>query len=250
MRDLFRRFWTSMELTALERDFLRAAADLARRQRELLPVVGEALGADPYHFWMVERFTPPRSWWGRLVARLRTGRPESGRSKDGQWAWYFHGFECDVAHVSDGRFVRIDFGPTSQHLTLSGWGVLQYVMCTKDPWPTFDTLARFLASEEPPWSSLSGDHAKMSRIRNRLTELKLLVAADPELCETVDRYKRVDAALGGSVIDVPSELAPPGPLDVHVCGRLVLAKSAEDLLEGAAQRNSVFAAASRSDDRR
>lgn len=218
-----------MELTALELDFLRATADLARRQRELLPLVGEALGADPYHFWMVESLTTPSSWWGRLVARLRARRPDSGHTKDGLWRWDFHGLECDVENVSDGRFVRIDFGPTSQHLTVSGWGVLQYVMCTRDPWPTFDSLARFLAREEPPWSSLSGDHAKMSGLCDRLIELELLVPADPQLCKTVDRYTKVDPATGQQVTDIPSDLAPPGPADIFVCRRLVLAPSAEEL---------------------
>ncbi|WP_433928463.1 hypothetical protein AB3662_34340 [Sorangium cellulosum] len=226
-----------MELTAFELDFLRAAADLSRRQQELLPVLEQALGSDPYDFWMVEPFLARSdTWWQRVLARLRARfRREYGRTRDGLWRWNFHGLECDVENVIDGRFVRIDFGPMSRRLTFTGWGVLQYIMCTRAPWPTFDALARFLAQETPPWSSLSGDHAKMAPICDRLQELQLFVAADPALCETVARFTKMEASTGQRVIDIPAELAPPGPMDFAVCDRLVLAPTALRLLEAAAE---------------
>jgi hypothetical protein len=63
-----------------------------------------------------------------------------------------------------------------------------------------------------------------------LIERELLVPAEPELCKLVDRCWKVDAATGHQVIDIPPELAPPGPYDFAVCGRLVLAPPAEALL--------------------
>jgi hypothetical protein len=194
-------------LDSHELDFLHAAHDLTARQAELYPVLAKGIGGDPYSFSML-RHGPADGWLGRLRDRWAQSRHARGRA--GEWSWWFHGLECDMQHA-DGHFVRIDFGPTGQRLVLTGWGVLQYVMCAKPPWRTFETLRAHLAARPPPYNSLSGDHAKMSRICDRLQALALLVPAR--------------TLLG------PDELTP-GSMDFAVSHRLVLAPAAKELLCG------------------
>jgi hypothetical protein len=71
------------------------------------------------------------------------------------WVWNFHALECDVWNLDDGRFVRIDFGPRTRRLVITGSGVLQYVMTVCPPWRCFDALREFLARGTAPYDRLS-----------------------------------------------------------------------------------------------
>src|SRR5688572_2447965 len=119
-------------LTELEQAFLLAAHDLSVRQEELYPVLAARLGQDPYDFWVGRLDTPKGGWFRTWRLRRQFRRLESGRFD--RWAWDFHGLECDVWNLDDGRFVRIDFGPSTRRLVITGWGVLQFVMSVRPPW--------------------------------------------------------------------------------------------------------------------
>lgn len=207
-------------LSSLELEFLKAAADLAERQRELYPLLLEALGTDPWEFLIVRDMAP----------RIKS----DGVTRDGSWRWWFHGLECDMEHRVDGRYVRFDFGPSKNKLTVGhGYGVLQFVMCSRPPWVDYVTLREHLASDHTARGHLGGDHAKMSILCNRLTEAGLLVQAAPELVALADKYTTIEPNQG-HIVAIPDDLAPSGALEHFVARRLVLSDAAAAVLSGEA----------------
>jgi hypothetical protein len=218
-------------LTVHEHAFLRAAADLSRRQVELYDVLARAIRVDPYTYWFVDRLRPEQPALLERIRRwIQRRRIDGGMTSDGAWRWNFHGLECDMRNVKDGRTVRIDFGPKSHHLVLTGWGVLQYVMSVVPPWQTYDELRDYLAQSGPPYDHLSGDHAKMSWICDRLEALGLLVPAAPELLALRKAYTKRDPETGIKVIDIPADATDSPSRDFYVCERLVLSTQANELL--------------------
>jgi hypothetical protein len=211
-------------LTDLERAFLVAARDPAVKQEEFYAWLAAHLGHDPYDFWITRRLSPvPMGWLQRQRLRWLVRRLGGGRFE--RWAWSFHGLECDVWNLDDGRFVRIDFGPSTRRLAITGWGVLQYVMTTRAPWRSFEQLRGFLAAKAPPYDELSGDHGKMSAICDRLEQLDLLVYADPELAAL---------ACDRSTNDAVTAHERDYPMDPYLAQRLVLSPRASALVEAAA----------------
>ena len=178
--------------SSIERDFLRAAVELAQRQREILPYLADSLGQDPYAYWILDRlsYSPPTLMDHlKRIFRLDINRfRQDGQTLDGEWAWFFHGLEVDMWHTHDGRFVRIDFGPLSQRLVITGWGVLQFVMTSKSPWNSYDDLYNYLYEKPTKRREWSGNHERMSEIEDVLVSQGYLVSAAPEICDLVERY--------------------------------------------------------------
>ena len=72
------------------------------------------------------------------------------------WAYFFHGLECNLYNTTDGRFLRIDFGPHGTVDTFAMWGVLQFIMSSVDAWAEFPQLKQRLAKVGPPFDEVSG----------------------------------------------------------------------------------------------
>jgi hypothetical protein len=216
----------SLALGALELDFLQAALDLSHHQAGLSDLLAIELGISPYEYWIRARADgqpPPAA----LKQRYRDYQQEV---RSGDWEAFFHGFECDVQNVKDGRFVRIDFGPSARPLALSGFGVLQYVMCAREPWRPFPVLRGWLAESGPPYHPLSGSHAKMTEIAARLASAKLFEVADPVLWSRRSEFETFDARLGCTVLRVPASGTGPTASDLVLCGRGVLSPLAAQIL--------------------
>lgn len=176
-------------ITDLEYAFLCACQEAVLRQQELVPMLAQSLGVKPnevFYHWV----KPPRC-------------EQTGKIVDTDWKYYFHGYECDLKNSEDGRFLRIDFGPHGRFDTFSGWGVLQFVMTTKSPWKVFPDLQAFLAEKPPPYSQLSGSHQKMTSLARRIAELRLVEAADPELCLLVEEHTHIEPN-GQHVVTMPA----------------------------------------------
>jgi hypothetical protein len=90
------------------------------------------------------------------------GCEQSGSIAGSDWRYFFHGLECDLKNVCDGRFLRLDFGPNGRYDTFTGWGILQFIMTTKHPWHEFPELKAFLAAGPEPCNERSGSHHKMA----------------------------------------------------------------------------------------
>jgi hypothetical protein len=96
---------------------LEVAHELSVRQEELYPSLTEALGRDPYTFWVRRSDRAPRSWFEKLVFRADLRRLQSGRFE--RWEWSFHGLECDLRRLLTDRragSVHASEGPFDSYL--------------------------------------------------------------------------------------------------------------------------------------
>jgi hypothetical protein len=207
-------------LTPLEYAFLGACREVIVRQQELVPLLARTLGVPPtevFYRWVI----PPRC-------------TQSGVFDNAPWRYFFHGVECDVYHLSDGRMLRLDFGPGGRYDTFTGWGVLQFVMTTRLPWRTFPDLQRYLAQQPPPYDELSGDHSKMTDLFSRLEERGLITVADPDLYTLVQRHTTVQPD-GSQVVVLPEQFQDPtsrGWWDTLVCQQCTISDVGLRLLAG------------------
>jgi hypothetical protein len=117
-------------LSDLEYDFLNAARELVLRQQELLPLIAEKMGIDPYEYWV-------EGGHGMKYGRAFGNR---GTSMDGKWQWCFHGHECAITNIEDKRSVDVYFGPNGRTDTFIHWSVMLFVYDTKKPWREFPRL--------------------------------------------------------------------------------------------------------------
>lgn len=134
-----------------------------------------------------------------------------------------------MKNINDNRFVRIDFGPAKQHYVITGWGILQFIMCTKAPWGIYADLKEYL-TKKTPRDELSGDFNIMMRILLKLEDNEYLVPCDSELCELRNRYTKPDANGYNNIIDIPENLQPECKTDLLVCDRLIISEKGESIL--------------------
>jgi hypothetical protein len=83
-----------MESVHLE--VLKACEELILKQNEILPHLAKVLEVETNEIFY--------EWAFRRIS-------QTGNILDNKWRYFFHGFECDIENLSDGRFLRIDFGP-------------------------------------------------------------------------------------------------------------------------------------------
>src|SRR5437016_4606409 len=108
---------------------LTACREAVRRQHELAAALAAHLrvpASELFYRWAVRQFA------------------QRGTLEGGEWRYFFHGAECDLAHNADGRVLRLDFGPGGRVDTFCGWGILRFVLHTRKPWEEFDDLKRYL----------------------------------------------------------------------------------------------------------
>jgi hypothetical protein len=213
-------------MTGLESDFLRACAELVAAQRELLPLLADTLGVAPeeiFYSWM------ERSFPGVVVPPDEEWRLQLGQIRDTDWQYFFHGLECDLHNVEDGRHVRVEFGPCGRIDALTSYAVLQYVMTSRAPWSELQQLKEYLAEKPPPYDSDSGSYEKACELWKRLEALGLLAPADPELCALVEAGKSFQQGRGW-VVNLPDDLTERQQIDTMVCRRRVLSPTAWELL--------------------
>jgi hypothetical protein len=193
------------------------------RQQELVPLLAHYLGVQPEEVFYRWAMSPRCEQHGLL-----------GKTN---WAYFFHGAECDLKNSLDGRFLRLDFGPRGKFDTFSGFGILQFVMTTKAPWREFPELREFFAETSPPYNELSGSHAKMSAIANRLKQLGFFEVADKELFTMVEQHTEVQPD-GSRSIHLPSGFNDPTQhafWDVGVCHRWVLSELGKQTIKSGRQ---------------
>ncbi|MEZ4450959.1 MAG: hypothetical protein R3B09_15870 [Nannocystaceae bacterium] len=186
----------------LEQHFLAAAVELTAHQVELYPKVAEALGLDPFAYWIRGQ--------GRGSAYLDS----ITRTGDGEWRFHFHGIELDLVHVGDGRRVRVDFAPGGR-LAFTPGGVGEFVRCATGRFPD---LAQYLCGSRD-----YADHRRCVALADALVEQGRLARGDPRLMALIDRYTRVVPGKG-AVIDIPPDERPADPTDLLLCDRYVLAE--------------------------
>src|SRR5438093_10228457 len=132
--------------------FFHACCQVVLRQEELVPALAKVLGVRPDEVFY--------TWAARKC--------EQTGFLDEKWRYFFHGLECDLRNLKDGRFLRIDFGPGGRFDAFTAWGVTQFVMTSKEPWPDFGELRDYLAKGALPYTEHSGSAEKAERLLDRL----------------------------------------------------------------------------------
>ncbi|MBN2531822.1 MAG: hypothetical protein JXB88_02960 [Spirochaetales bacterium] len=205
------------QLSGYEISFLKACGQVVAYQLDLVPALATSLGTvseDVFYSWVMQ----PRC-------------EQSGTISGTGWEYFFHGYECDLYH-SDGRFIRVDFGPGGRYDTFTGWGVLQFIMTSKPPFTEFPELQKYLAEKQPPYDEFSGSFDRMTAIVDRLTGCGYIESSDPRLCALKQQYTTKDDE-GFIYINIPGDYRNSSKKEYHdvsVCERLVLTASGKGVL--------------------
>jgi len=202
-------------MDSIELGVLEACQEVVLRQRELLPLLAETLKVPEDRVFYT---------WAFRQCKQR------GRVEGTDWVYFFHGLECDLKNVTDGRFLRIDFGPHGRANTFTAWGVLQFIMTSVPPWLEFPQLKACFAKGAPPFDQFSGAFDKMVPVWDRLEAKGAFEKADPSLMELEAKHtsRGPDGLL---YIRLPPELSAESQVDCAVAGRQQLSGHGIQLLE-------------------
>lgn len=152
-----------------------------------------------------------------------------GWFRDGEWRYFFHGFECDLRNTKDGRFLRIDFGPAGSTKAFTAWGVTQFIMMSTAPWREFPKLQFYFAGGPPPYNEHSGSLERAGVLFDKLDEQGLITTVAPELLELERQYTSRNSE-GISVVHLPEWVSERQRLDIHVANRKIVTEKGTSLL--------------------
>jgi hypothetical protein len=215
-------------LSAIELGVLEACQEATLRRRELLPLLAEALRVRELLPLLAEalRVREQEVFFTWALRRCK----QSGRLEGTDWAYFFHGLECDVKNLADGRFLRFDFGPRGRVDTFLLWGVLQFIMTSIPPWTEWSELKRFFAQGAPPFNELSGSFHKMAQVWDSLAARGAFAAADPGLVDFAARHT-VMSPEGLKLNRYPPGTPEETTIDCSVAHRLILSPCGHNLLK-------------------
>lgn len=202
-------------MNTTELEILHACHEFITRSQELFPLLESTLGVKQEEVFYA---------WAFRQCQQR------GQLSNSAWVYFFHGLECDLKNTSDGRFLRIDFGPHGRIDTFTAWGVLQFIMTSVSPWPLFPKLQRFFANTIPPFDQFSGDFDTFYPIWNRLEHEGCFGVADQELVQLQNRYTEVDS-YGIQHVRFPANVSERTQVDCSVAHRKTLSQHGRTLLE-------------------
>ncbi len=202
--------------------FLIACHESVVRRHSLLADLAASLSVQPeelFYLWAERRCT------------------QRGTFHGGEWAYFFHGCECNLRQVNDGRFLRVDFGPHGNTETFTSWGVAQFVMTSKSPWSDFDDLKECLAKGPPPFDEHSASLERAGPLFDDLERAGLIESADRELLALAQRHTTLNTE------GIPTlRLAQGTPdrlyFDISVAQRKVLSEAGKRLIT--LQKDEVF----------
>jgi hypothetical protein len=205
----------NVTMTADDWEFLSACFEARARQLEMIGPFAKALGVpenEVFYLWALQR--QRCSQFGNF----------------GHWSYFFHGQgACDLKNETDGRFLRYDFGPGGRADCLDSWGVLQFIMTSKEPWSSFQDLQLRLSELRPPYDENSGDFLKVSAAWERLEALGCFEPADADLMVLRQRYSAIGSD-GSECMIFPEEIPYKTIIDMRVAHRSVLTARAGELM--------------------
>lgn len=195
-------------MDSINPDFLNACRESVQRQVELIGLLARSWDMQP----------------NDVYYRWRSQPAQSGIIPETAWRYWFHGLECDIQHQADGRFVRIEFGPSGRADCLSSLSVLQFIMTSKSPWGYYPDLQAQIADQPPPFDELSGNYQAIQALFEPLYTTNLVELADPLLYEIQAQSLTVTAE-GKQVYQLPPPYNNPNQRefwDILVCHRMIL----------------------------
>ena len=208
--------------------FLIAGSEMLEKIMNLMPKLAHQIGVpvqELFYFWMSSRRAKT---WEYFIHASKTEMEKYGQGiiENTNWKYFFHGFECDLDHMKDGRHLRIEFGPKGRIDTFSGFAVMEYIMASKPPWPEYKELKEFLVSPEYP----SGSFDKMCILASELSSHKFVETADPELAKLVKKYTKIRfrRMRPTQVLKLPRNTTNHEWNDAMVCGRGIISAKGKD----------------------
>jgi hypothetical protein len=154
---------------------------------------------------------------------------QRGSFRSGEWTYFFHGYECDLRHANDGRFLRVDFGPGGNTETFTSWGTAQFVMTSKCPWSEFSDLRAYLADRAPPYDEHSASLQRAGLLCDHLERAGLIESADRELLALADRHTTLNAE-GIPTLRLPQGTPDRIYFDISVAQRKVISDAGKSLI--------------------
>jgi hypothetical protein len=150
--------------------------------------------------------------------------------QESEWGYFFHGLECDLTNGTDGRFLRLDFGPRGRKDTFTAWGILQFLLTSVSPWKEFAALKAYFGEGQLPFNPYSGSLEKFAPVWDRLTAAGAFEKADPSLLALESKYT-FRGSDGLATVRFPPEIPEETILDCMVARRERLSPHARQLLE-------------------
>jgi len=194
--------------------FLIACHESVVRRRPLLADLAASLSVRPEELFYL---------WAERRCKQR------GTFPAGEWAYFFHGYECDLRQANDGRFLRVDFGPHGNTDTFTSWGVAQFVMTSTSPWPDFDDLKAHLANCPPPYNEHSASLERAGLLCDHLERTGLIESADRELLSLAERHTTINSE-GIPTLRLPQGTPDRMYFDISVAQRKVISEAGKQLI--------------------
>ena len=190
-------------LDALELELLAVCQEAVRRQHELLPLLAAELLVSENEVFYV--------WAARKCG-------QHGKVQGTDWSYFFHGAECDLRNGSDGRFLRIDFGPGGTVDTFTAWGILQFIMTSAYPWPEYTLLKKRFADKVSLYDEHSGNLGKYAVIFDLIRSKGFIEPAASDLLAWQAGHT-TKSPEGFEVTRLPDAIPYRLSLDCHVANR-------------------------------
>jgi len=206
-------------MNEIEIGVLEACQEYASRQCEMLPQLAAALSVEESQVFY--------TWGFRQCA-------QTGSLADTDWAYFFHGLECNLLNQKDGRSLRMDFGPKGRVGILDSHGVLCLILTSLPPWREFPELRSYFAKTGRSFE----EYSRMSQIWNRLESKGCFEQADPTLVALEAKYS-TRGPDGLTYVRFPSEITDQTQLDCYVAHRQQLTPYAVQLLRTRVQHGIV-----------
>jgi hypothetical protein len=194
--------------------FLIACHESVVRRDPLLADLADSLGVrteELFYFWAERRCK------------------QRGVFRAGEWSYYFHGYECDLGHVDDGRFLRAEFGLHRNTESFTSWGVAQFVMTSKSPWPDFGDLKEFLGNGHSPYDEHSASLERAGPLCDHLERAGLIASADRELLALYERHTALNPD-GIPTLHLPEGTPDRVYFDISVARRKVISEAGKRLI--------------------
>jgi hypothetical protein len=202
----------------IELRVLQACQEVVVRNNELFPLLETAVGVKKQEVFYA---------WALRKCKQR------GNLTHTPWSYYFHGLECDLKNLTDGRFLRIEFGPEGRIDTFSGWGVLQFIMTSVPPWSQFNDLKNYFTKSNPPFNQFSGDFDKFSPVWDKLEDKGYFEVADEKLIQLQEHYIHTDSE-GIQHVKFPPDISERTQIDSSVAHRKTLSRYGHQILKSLA----------------
>src|SRR5262249_1371551 len=124
---------------------------------------------------------------------------------------------------------RVDFGPNGRLDTFVEWGVVQFIMTSKTPWPEFTELQAHLAEKPPPYDPYSGSLERAGRLYDQLSSEGLVGVVAPDLVAFAKEHTSLNTE-GIAVQRLPPGTPDRTYFDVSVAERKVVTDKGHALL--------------------